>query len=128
MLRPYHRGFYTFSFVTAMRRAFIAGATLFFCGAIAARSKTEPLVFVFLRVDRTQDIAILRPMIAPDIGAQLESGSRELKQGAVLQCTALTREHHGIVEGQLTTITDLTLNCGDQRFVVKSLDFTRQTQ
>jgi hypothetical protein len=109
-----------------MRRAFIAGATLLFCGAIAARSKTEPLVFV--RVDRTQGIAILRPMIAPDIGAQLDSGSRELKQGAVLQCTAVTREHHGIVEGQLTTVTELTLNCGDQRFVVKGLDFTRQAQ
>ena len=99
-----------------------------FSGAIAARSKTEPLVFVFLRVDRTQDVAILRPMIPPDIGAQLDSGSLQLKQGAVLQCAAVTREHHGIVEGQLTTVTDLVLNCGDQKFVVKSLDFTRQTQ
>jgi len=111
-----------------MRRAFIAGVTLLFSGAIAARSKTEPLVFVFLRVDRTQDVAILRPMIPPDIGAQLDSGSLQLKQGAVLQCAAVTREHHGIVEGQLTTVTDLVLNCGDQKFVVKSLDFTRQTQ
>jgi hypothetical protein len=111
-----------------MRRAFIAGATLLFCGAIAARSKTEPLVFVFLRVDRTQDVAILRPRIAPDIGAQLDSGSRQLKQGTVLQCVPSMREHHAIVEGQTSKVTDLLLNCGDQTFVVKTLDFTRQTQ
>jgi|SRR5271170_2873218 len=111
-----------------MRRAFIAGATLLFCGAIAARSKTEPLVFVLLHVDHTQDVAILRPMIAPDIGAQLDSGSHQLTQGTVLRCTASTREHHALVEGQTATITDVLLNCGEQTFVVKTLDFGRQTR
>jgi hypothetical protein len=111
-----------------MQRTLIAGATLLLCGAIAARSKTEPLVFVFLRVDRAHDVAILRPMIAPDIGAQWESGMSGLKPGTVLQCSAVTREYHAIVEGQASTVTDLMLNCGDQKFVVKSLAFAPQTQ
>ncbi len=43
-----------------MRRVFIGGITLLLCGVISARSKTKPLVFVFLRVDREQDVAIPR--------------------------------------------------------------------
>ena len=99
-----------------------------FGGAIAARSKTEPLVFVFLRVDQAKGLAILRPMIAPDIGAQWASGAYELKSGTALQCVPVTRDHHAIVEGQTTTVTELTLDCGAARFVVKGLDFNRQTQ
>src|SRR6266478_3913690 len=75
-----------------MRRVFVAGMALFLCGAIAARSKTEPLVFVFLRVDREQDLALLRPMIAPDIGVQLDSGPAKLEQGTVLRCDVSARE------------------------------------
>jgi hypothetical protein len=67
-------------------------------------------------------------MIAPDIGAQLASGAYELKRGAVLQCLPVTRDHHAIVEGQTTTVTELTLDCGTAKFVVKGLDFSRQTQ
>lgn len=97
-----------------------------FCGSIALQSKTESLVFVFLGVDHAHEVAILRPMIPPDIGVQLNSGSRELKTGTVLQCAASVREHHAIVEGETSTVTDLLLNCGDQIFVVKTLDFTHQ--
>jgi hypothetical protein len=59
-----------------------AGAILLLAGAIAVRGlpaapgKAESLLFVFLRVDHEQDVAILRPMIAPDIGVQLDSGPR----------------------------------------------------
>src|SRR5713101_7662819 len=60
-----------------MSRAFLAGISLLLCGGLSARSNREPLVFVFLRVDREQDVAILRPMIAPDIGVQVDSGPRE---------------------------------------------------
>ena len=93
------------------------------CGGISARSKSDPLVFVFLRVDRAQDVAILRPMIAPDIGVQLDSGPRELKPGTVLQCASSLREHDAIVETKIATVTDLVLDCGAQKFVVKTIDF-----
>ncbi len=106
-----------------MRRILIAAIVLLLCGVISARSKTEPLVFVFLRVDREQDVAILRPMIAPDIGVQLDSGPRELKPGTVLQCASSPREHDAIVEDQIAKVTDLVLDCGNHKFVVKSLDF-----
>ncbi len=107
-----------------MRRALIGGTLLLFCGAIVARSKNNPLVFVFVRVDRAQDVAILRPMIAPDIGVQLDSGPGELKPGTVLQCASSLREHDAIVETQITKVTDLVLDCGEHKFVVKSLDFS----
>src|SRR5258708_8612910 len=57
----------------SMRRIVIGGMALLLGGAIAARGKTESLLFVFLRVDHKQDVAILRPMIAPDIGVHPHS-------------------------------------------------------
>jgi hypothetical protein len=107
-----------------MRRAFIGGIALLLCGVISARSKRDPLMFVFRGVDHQQDVAILRPMIAPDIGVQLDSGLRELKPGTVLRCASSLREHDAIVENQIAKVTDLVLDCGDQKFVVKSLDFS----
>jgi hypothetical protein len=106
-----------------MRRIFICGITLLLCGAIIARSKSNPLMFVFLRVDHQQDVAVLRPMIAPDIGVQLDSGPRELKPGTVLQCASSVREHDAIVETRIAKVTDLVLACGDHKFVVKTIDF-----
>ena len=96
------------------------------CGAIAARSKTEPLLFVFLRVDHEHDIAILRPMIAPDVGVQLASGPRQLAPGTVLACEMVAREHDAIVEGQVSKVSEIVLDCGDHEFVVKTLDFRPQ--
>ena len=107
-----------------MRRILIGGIALLLCGGIAARSKNDPLMFVFLRVDAQQDVAILRPMIAPDIGVQLDSGPRDLKTGTVLRCATSLREHDAIVESQMAKVTDLILDCGDRKFVVKSLDFS----
>ncbi len=107
-----------------MRRIFIGAIALSLCCGISARNKRDPLVFVFLRVDREQDVAILRPMIAPDIGVQLDSGPRELKPGTVLRCATSLREHDAIVESQIAKVTDLMLDCGDHKFVVKSLDFS----
>jgi len=107
-----------------MRRVFIGGIMLLLCGAITARTKTEPLIFVFLRVEHEQDLAILRPMVAPDIGVQLDSGPRTLERGAVLRCTSSQRDHDAIVEGQLAKVSDLLLDCGDQKFVVKTVEFS----
>ncbi len=107
-----------------MRRILIGGLALLFCGVITAHNKPDRLVFVFLRVNRELDVAMLRPMIAPDIGVQLDSGPRELKPGSVLQCAASMREHPAIIEGQVATVTDLVLDCGDHKFVVKTLDFS----
>jgi hypothetical protein len=107
-----------------MRRIFIGGIALLLCGVLFARSKTDPLMFVFLRVDREQDVAVLRPMVAPDIGVQLDSGPRELKPGTVLLCAASLREHDAIVETKIAKVTDLVLDCGEHKFVVKSLDFS----
>jgi hypothetical protein len=107
-----------------MRRILIGGIALLLCGGISARSKRDPLIFVFLRVDRDQDVAVLRPMISPDIGVQLDSGPRELKPGAVLRCAASLREHDAIVETKIAKVTDLVLDCGEHKFVVKSLDFS----
>jgi len=109
-----------------MRRAFTAGTLLLLFAAIAARSKTESLLFVFLRVDREHDIAILRPMIAPDIGVQLDSGPRQLTPGTVLTCEMVPREHDAIVEGQVSKVSEIVLNCGEHKFVVKTLDFSPQ--
>lgn len=107
-----------------MRRVLLAASALLFSGAIAAREKADPLVFVFVRVDRAKEIAVLRPMIAPDIGVQLDSGPRSMEQGKVLNCASFVREHGAIVDGQLAQVTDLLLDCGDQKFVVKTLDFS----
>jgi len=107
-----------------MRRIFISGIALLLCGGISARSKSDPLMFVFVRVDQAQEVAILRPMIAPDIGVQLDSGPRELKPGTVLRCSTSLREHDAIVETRIAKVTDLVLECGEHKFVVKSLDFS----
>jgi hypothetical protein len=109
-----------------MRRIVIGGMALLFCGAIAARSKIDPLLFVFLRVDHEHDIAILRPMIAPDIGVQLDSGPPQLAPGTVLTCEMVAREHDAIVEGQVGKVADMLLDCGDRQFIVKTLDFRPQ--
>src|SRR5712692_2300656 len=107
-----------------MRRILIGGIALLLCGGISARSKSDPLMFVFLRVDRAQDVAVLRPMIAPDIGVQLNSGLRELKPGTVLRCASSVRNHDAIVETQIAKVTDLVLDCGEHKFVVKTIDFS----
>jgi len=111
-----------------VRRILITGATLLFCGALTARTKPDPLVFVFLRLDPKEGVALLRPVIAPDIGVQLDSGSRTLKSGTVLRCQAITCEHPAIVEGQVAKVIDLVLDCGDQKFIVKGLDFSQRTK
>src|SRR5712671_5040881 len=107
-----------------MRRILIGGIALLLCGGISARSKSNPLMFVFLRVDPAQNVAVLRPMIAPDIGVQLDSGPRELKPGTVFRCATSLREHDAIVETHIAKVTDLLLDCGDHKFVVKLLDFS----
>jgi hypothetical protein len=115
-----------------MRRAFIGGTLLLLCGAIAVRGlpaaagKTESLVFVFLRVDHQHEIAILRPMIAPDIGVQLDSGPRQLAPGTVLTCEMVGRQHDAIVEGQVGKVSEIVLSCGEHKFVVKTIDFSPQ--
>jgi len=107
-----------------MRRILIGGLALLMCGAISARNKSDPLMFVFVRVDHEKDVAILRPMIALDIGVQLDSGPRDLKPGTVLRCTESARTHDAIVESQISTVSEMLLDCGDYKFVVKTLDFT----
>jgi len=109
-----------------MQRIVIGVLALLFCGAIVARGKTESLLFVFLRVDHDHEIAILRPMIAPDIGVQLDSGPRTLAPGSVLTCAMLPREHDAIVEGRVSKVSELVLDCGDHKFVIKTLDFSPQ--
>jgi hypothetical protein len=115
-----------------MQRLFIAGAALLFGAAIFAggkpstASKPDSLLFVFLRVDREHDIAILRPMIAPDIGVQLDSGPRELAPGTVLTCDMVERDHDAIVEGQVVKVGEIVLDCGEHKFVIKTLDFSPQ--
>jgi hypothetical protein len=107
-----------------MRRIFIGGIALLLCGGISAPSRPDPMLFVFRGVDHEHDVAILRPMIAPDIGVQLDSGPRELKPGTVLQCWSSVREHDAIVETRIAKVSDLMLDCGDQKFVVKTVEFS----
>jgi hypothetical protein len=111
-----------------MRRALLAGLALLLSWVIAAREKAEPLVFVLLRVDRGQDVAFLRPMIAPDIGVQLVSGTPKLDPGTVLRCEPSTHTQSAIVEGQVASISELVLACGDHKFIVKGLDFSQRTK
>ena len=106
-----------------MQRAFISGILLLLCCAATARRKQEPVVLVFLGVDRERDVAYLRPLVATDIGVQFDSGSRDVKPGTILRCTTSDREHSAIVEGQVAKVTDLVLDCGENRFVVKGIDF-----
>jgi hypothetical protein len=107
-----------------MRRTLIGGIAFLLCGGMSARGKSDPLMFVFLRVDSQKEIAILRPMIAPDIGVQLDSGTRKLDPGTVLRCEPSIREHDALVENQIAKVSDLLLDCGDQKFVVKTIEFT----
>jgi hypothetical protein len=107
-----------------MRRILVAGVFLSVCGVITARSKPDPLVFVFLRTDPAEGVALLRPMIVPDIGVQLDSVSRTIRSGTILRCQAITRDHPAIVEGQVAKVIDMVLDCGDRKFVVKGLDFS----
>jgi hypothetical protein len=107
-----------------MGRILIGAVVLLLSGAIVARSKTESLLFVFLRGDHEHDIAILRPMIAPDIGVQLDSGPRHLEPGTVLTREVIPREHDAIVEGQVSKVSEIVLSCGEHKFVVKTLDFS----
>jgi hypothetical protein len=115
-----------------MRRTLAAAAIILLGGAIVARGlptatgKTESLLFVFLGIDHENDVAILRPMIAPDIGVQLDSGPRQLAPGTVLTCEMVTREHDAIVEGQVGKVSEMVLNCGEHKFVVKTIDFSPQ--
>src|SRR5260370_23202510 len=102
-----------------MRRIFIGGIALLLCGGISARSKRDPLMFVFLRVDHEQEIAILRPMIAANIGVQLDSGPRGLKPGTVLHGSSSVSDHDAIVDTRIAKVTDLVLDCGEQKFVVE---------
>lgn len=111
-----------------MRRTFTAGLALLLCGGISARGKSDPLLFVFLRVDSQKDLAILRPMIAPDIGVQLDAGPRKLDPGAVLRCNSSVREHDALVENKIAKVSELLLDCGDQKFVVKTIEFTPRTK
>ena len=111
-----------------MRRMVAGGVVLLLGGALCARGKPEPLVFVFLRVDAPRDMAILRPMIAPDIGVQLDSGVRNLARGTVLRCGLSSREHAAIVEGEAGKITEMVLDCGERRFIVKTIDFQPQAK
>jgi hypothetical protein len=117
-----------------MRRILIAGIGLLLCVGITARSlpapesKSGPLVFVFLRVDQDQHLAILRPMIAPDIGVQLDSGPLKLETRTVLRCRPSTRELDALIEDQPGKITELVLDCGDRKFVVKGLDFSQRSK
>jgi len=107
-----------------MQRAFVAGSLLLVGSAITASSKSDQLVFVYLRVDPKQDVAILRPMIAPDIGVRIASGPLTLQPHTVLHCQATSQEHAAIVEGEKATVSELFLHCGEHEFVVKGLDFT----
>ena len=111
-----------------MRKGLIFGAALLLCCAISARPKPEPLTFVFLSVDRAQGIAYLRPMIAPDLGVQLISGPQQLARAAVLRCEQSTRTHPALVDGQISTVSELVLACGDQKFVVTGLDFSQRSK
>ena len=116
-----------------MRRVFLAAVVLFLSGAIAAREKAEPLVFVFVRVDREKDVAVLRPMIAPDIGVQLADMQLaaevpKLDPGTVLRCAPSTHNQAAIVDGQVATVSELVLACGDHKFIVKGLDFSGRTK
>ena len=112
--------------------AFLLGAVLLVC---IARSKPETgeaypagksalLDFVFVRVDPDQKLAVLRPMVAPDIGVQLDSGSPQLEKHTVLQCHSFTRERGAIVDGQLGNFVETVLDCGEYKFVVKGIDFS----
>lgn len=133
MLRPCYRGFINRRFL--MRRILISGLAVLLGAAMLVHvARSEPsktdtstlLIFRFLRVDPEQELAILRPMIAPDIGVQLDSGSPKLEQRAILQCHAFTRERDALVEGQIGKITEMVLDCGDRKFVVKAIDFSPQ--
>jgi hypothetical protein len=106
--------------------AFLLGAAIFAGGKPSAASKPDSLLFVFLRVDREHDIAILRPMIAPDIGVQLDSGPRQLAPGTVLTCEMVERDHDAVVEGQISKVGEIVLDCGEHKFVIKTLDFSPQ--
>jgi hypothetical protein len=112
--------------ISKMRRALLAGVALLLAGVIAAREKTEPIFFLFVRVDPEKEVVVLRPMISPDIGVQLVSGAPRLDPRTAFRCAPSTREQAAIVDGQLATVSKLILDCGDHKFIVKGLEFTQR--
>jgi hypothetical protein len=38
----------------------------------------------------------------------------------------VARQHDAIVEGQVGKVSEMVLNCGEHKFVVKTLDFAPQ--
>jgi hypothetical protein len=101
----------------------IVGAADEGTAAIAAQSKTDSLVLAFRGLDRQQELAILHPVIAPDIGVQLQAGPRKLERGAVLNCKASARTRSAIVESEIGQFSEMGLECGDHKFVVTAIDF-----
>jgi hypothetical protein len=109
-----------------MRRVFLAGAALLLAGVIAAREKAEPVFFLFVRVNREKEVVVLRPMISPDIGVQLVAGAPKLDPGMVFRCVPSTHEQAALVDGQVASVSELILDCGDHKFLVKGLDFSQR--
>lgn len=107
-----------------MLRVLIGGAVLLLFGGATAHRKQELPVFVFLGINQKQNVAMLRPMVAPDIGVQFDSGAGDIKPGTILRCKTSEREYPAIVDGQLAKVTDLVLDCGESKFVVKGIDFS----
>lgn len=63
---------------------------------------------------------ILRPMIAPEVGVTVEAGAPIAKYD-VLRCAPGTRERTFSLDGVSHTVTELTLDCGPTKLVVKGI-------
>ena len=76
-----------------------------------AKDEIIPLQDFRVKNNRAYLVIILLSRVITKLG--------ELKEGEV---------NPAIVEGQVAKVIDLVLDCGDQKFVVKGLDFSQRTK
>jgi hypothetical protein len=107
------------------QRAICAGVLLCLLASWQVRCGGTGAAFVFDRVDKVRGEAIFKPMYTPTIGMQLKSGPRRLQHGDIVICHE-GLETHRVTEksdGGEIDVTEFTLTCEQQVFVVKSIHF-----
>lgn len=107
------------------KRAICGGVFLSLLALWQVRAGGAGAAFVFDRVDKTRGEAIFKPMYTPTIGMQLKSGPTRMEHGDVIICHEGSERHLVMnrEDGKEIGVTEFTLTCEQQVFVVKSIHF-----
>jgi hypothetical protein len=91
-----------------------------------AAPPAEKAYFKFRFVDSSENVAVFRPLIPPDIGAVVDPASKTdtITDGEYLSCVPKERKVPAIVKDRDGTVSELILDCGDKILVVKKIYFS----